>query len=36
MDTKYTAETTAPSVATAKPEPNLKAGGKPEPEDPVP
>ena len=36
MDTKDTAETTAPSVAPAKPAPAPKAAGEPEPEEPVP
>ena len=36
MDTKDTAETTAPSVAPAKPAPAAKPAGEPEPEVPVP
>ena len=36
MDTKDTAETTAPSVAPAKPAPAPKPAGEPEPEEPVP
>ena len=36
MDTKDTAETTAPSVAPGKPSPVPKPAGKPEPEEPVP
>ena len=36
MDTKDTAETTAPSVAPAKPAPAPKPAGEPEPEVPVP
>ena len=36
MDTKDTAETTAPSLAPAKPAPGPKPAGKPEPEEPVP
>ena len=36
MDTKDTAETTAPSVAPAKPAPAPKSAGEPEPEEPVP
>ena len=36
MDSKATAETTAPSVAPAKPEPKPKADGEPEPDNPVP
>ena len=36
MDTKDTAETTAPSVATAKPAPAPKPAGEPELEEPVP
>ena len=36
MDTKDSAETTGPSVASAKPEPAPKPGGEPEPEEPVP
>ena len=36
MDTKDTAETTAPSVAPAKPAPEPKPAGEPEPEEPVP
>ena len=36
MDTKDTAETTAPSVAQAKPAPAPKPAGEPEPEEPVP
>ena len=36
MDTKDTAETTAPSVASAKPAPAPKPAGEPEPEEPVP
>ena len=36
MDTKDTAETTAPSVAPAKPAPASKPAGEPEPEVPVP
>ena len=36
MDTKDTAETTAPSVAPAKPAPAPKPAGKAEPEEPVP
>ena len=35
MDTKDTAETTAPSVAPAKPAPAPKGAGEPEPEEPV-
>ena len=35
MDTKDTAETTAPSVAPAKPAPAPKPAGEPEPEGPV-
>ena len=35
MDSKDTAETTAPSVAPAKPAPAPKPAGEPEPEDPV-
>ena len=35
MDTKHTAETTAPSVAPAKPAPASKPAGEPEPEKPV-
>ena len=36
MDTKDTAETTAPSVAPAKPAPAPKPAGEPEPAEPVP
>ena len=36
MDTKDTAETTAPSVAPAKPAPAPRPAGEPEPEVPVP
>ena len=36
MDTKDTAETTAPSVALSKPVPAPKPAGEPEPEEPVP
>ena len=36
MDTKDTAEVTAPSVAPAKPAPARKPAGEPEPEEPVP
>ena len=36
MDTKDTAEKTAPSVAPAKPAPAPKPDGEPEPEEPVP
>ena len=36
MDTKDTAETTAPSVASTKLAPKRKPAGEPEPEDPVP
>ena len=36
MDTKDTAETTAPSVAPAKPAPAPKPPGEPEPQEPVP
>ena len=36
MDTKETAETTAPSVAPARPAPAPKTAGEPEPEVPVP
>ena len=36
MDTKDTAETTAPSVAAAKPAPAPEPAGEPEPEVPVP
>ena len=36
MDTKDTAETTAPSVAPPKPAPAAKHAGEPEPEVPVP
>ena len=36
MDTKDTAQTTAPSVAPAKPAPARKPAGEPEPEEPVP
>ena len=36
MDTKDTAEMTAPSVAPAKPAPALKPAGEPEPEEPGP
>ena len=36
MDTKDTAETTAPSVAPAKPALAPKPAGEPEPEKPVP
>ena len=36
MDTKDTAETTAPLVAPAKPAPAPKPAGEPEPEEPVP
>ena len=36
MDTKDTAEKTAPSVAPAKPAPAPKPAGEPEPEEPVP
>ena len=36
MDTKDTAETTAPSLAPAKPAPASKPAGEPEPEEPVP
>ena len=36
MDTKDTAETTAPSMAPAKPAPAPKPAGEPEPEVPVP
>ena len=36
MDTKDTAETTAPSVGPAKPAPAPKPAGKPEPEERVP
>ena len=36
MDTKDTAETTAPSVAAAKPAPAPKPAGEPEREEPVP
>ena len=36
MDTEDTAETTAPSVAPAKPAPAPKPAGEPEPEEPVP
>ena len=36
MDTKDTAEKTAPSVATAKPAPVPKPAGEPAPEEPVP
>ena len=36
MDTKDTAETTAPSVAPAKPAPAPKPASEPEPEVPVP
>ena len=36
MDTKDTAETTAPSVAPSKPAPAPKPAGEPEPEEPVP
>ena len=36
MDTKDTAETTAPSVTPAKPAPAAKPAGEPEPEEPVP
>ena len=36
LDTKDTAEKTAPSVARAKPAPAPKPAGEPEPEEPVP
>ena len=36
MDTKDTAETTAPLVAPAQPAPAPKPAGEPEPEEPVP
>ena len=36
MDTKDTAETTASSVAPAKPAPAPKPAGEPEPEEPIP
>ena len=36
MDTKDTAEKTAPSVAPAKPAPTPKPAGEPEPEDALP
>ena len=36
MDTKDTAETTAPSVAPAKPAPAPKPAGEPERQEPVP
>ena len=36
MDTKDTAEKTAPSVAPAKPAPAPKPAVEPEPEEPVP
>ena len=36
MDTKDTAETTAPSVAPANPGSAPKPAGEPEPEEPVP